>query len=196
MRMYEVYNTDHPDMRPHVFRERDEAVGYIERCKAYTRSGEIAGRDYLAIRVVERESHPCTLCGAEVTAKDPVAYPYCESCHYTGASADALNGEALAWFQQRLPSATVGVEHTGGGCFWLAFRWPDDPVYYTATDGEASLPDDWQKWGYLGRYDGDDDCEGFILLEGVDESNDQWLPLIRREDVVVAIVNDRKERGV
>jgi hypothetical protein len=117
----------------------------------------------------------CTLCGATVTAKDPEGYPYCRSCHYMGRVEAHLRAEQLARFRAAFPDAEVDVEHTGGGCFWLAFRWPGERFYYVATDGEASLPavhedGEWRSlpeggWGYVGRHADED--ENLPEYEGV-----------------------------
>lgn len=120
----------------------------------------------------------CTLCGGEVTAKDPVRYPYCRTCHYTGAAAEHIRGEQIAYFEKAFPGSRVAIEHTGGGCFWLAIRWPDSEKYIVLTDGEAALPTDPDTddairggWGYVGRHDDTDeesnaDYEGSPLYFG------------------------------
>lgn len=125
----------------------------------------------------------CEGCGAEAVGVKAHAagFDYCETCFYTGRAYSQLREAQLADFRAQLPGWEVAVEHTGGGCFWLAFTPPDARGYmYAATDGEASLPDMDQKpirdgWGYVGRYfyDADDnaaseahpDYEGTIVTE-------------------------------
>jgi hypothetical protein len=105
----------------------------------------------------------CTLCGGEVTAKDPARYPYCRTCHYTGSAAEHIRVDQVQFFAAAFPEAEVSIEHTGGGCMWLAIRWTDAPKYIVLTDGEACLPetDDGEPvrggWGYVGRHDDTDD---------------------------------------
>lgn len=112
----------------------------------------------------------CKVCGGEVTAKDPERYPYCRTCHYTGFAAQDLRADQLNRFRAAFPDALVVIEHTGGGCFWLAIRFVNEPKYYVLTDGEASLPDkgkahDYEPlaeggWGYIGRHDDTEPGEG------------------------------------
>lgn len=112
----------------------------------------------------------CNVCGGEVTSKDPEKYPFCRNCHYTGQAAEQLRADQIERFEKAFPDAQfVGVEHTGGGCFWLAIRYADSPKFFVLTDGEAGLPD-WQPegdddvwaplpdggWGYVGRHDDTD----------------------------------------
>lgn len=88
----------------------------------------------------------CAICGDEVTSRVPEKYPYCMVCHYTGRAAEHLRAEQIERFRKALPECTVAIEHTGGGCFWLAVYPPGeqapghDPKFYIATDGEANVP--------------------------------------------------------
>jgi hypothetical protein len=113
----------------------------------------------------------CILCGAGVTSKDPGRYPYCRLCHYTGAAAEHQRADTLRLMEGLLPGARVGIDHTGGGCFWMAVRFPDSDRFYAMTDGDAGLPDGMQDWRYLGRHtDRDDehdpDYNGTCLYDG------------------------------
>jgi hypothetical protein len=101
--------------------------------------------------VVERNPHRCSLCGGGVTSKDPERYPFCSGCHYSGAAASSQRAEQLAAIATALDGPEVAVEHTGGGCFWLAVRFAGEEDYYVLTDGEASLPEQPEGgWGYVG----------------------------------------------
>ena len=108
------------------------------------------------VAVVERNTNSCSLCGGGVTSKDPEKYPYCKSCHYSGAVATTVTYvEELSTLRGLLPEAEVVIEHTGGGCFWLRVWWDSDPnFYWCATEGEASIPDfsDGELWGIVCRY--------------------------------------------
>ena len=133
---------------------------------------DIPGHEYLEIVVIERESLPCSVCGGERENPVESTYTYCRSCHYTGAASEHIRADQMLYFRTQLPEAEIGIEHTGGGCMWLAFHFPDLPgrEFLAATDGEASLPsehneetDEWEAirggWGYCGvQYDCIDPC--------------------------------------
>lgn len=133
---------------------------------------EVSGGRFYDLTLNDAETIDCAICGGEVTAKAPAEYPYCRTCHYTGRAEERIRAEQIERFKAAFPSArSVAVEHTGGGCFWLAIRFEDDPKYYVLTDGEAALPtqnvadldadpqaEDWRPipdggWGYVGRHD-------------------------------------------
>ncbi len=142
----------------------------------------------------------CLTCGREMVGPKAhaVGFDYCRDCFYTGNAYEHLRSAQLAEMRAALPGWTVGVEHTGGGCFWLAFyppnHDPDRHTMYAATDGEASLPDATDDdghevpirdgWGYVGRYcwsvDADeenehpDGVEGTIILEPDPGDDDYW----------------------
>lgn len=143
----------------------------------------------------------CQLCGAEVTAKDPEVYPYCRNCHYTGQAHGHRWKATLDKLGAAFPGASVGIDHTGGGCFWLAVRWPDDPKYYVLTDGEAALPETEEgfpladSWGYVGRQDDtdeageeNDDYEGSPLFWDYEKVQTD-------AEVIDTIRADREARG-
>lgn len=216
MRMYAVI--DSVFRQEACFRTIEEAEKEIDSRRRYDReftmenSDGIPGRDYLTIQIVERDSQPCKVCGGEATNKPEqyAEYPYCRNCYHTGSAADDQHMNDLSYFRQAFPDAEVGVEHTGGGCFWLAFRWEDDPFYYAATAGDACVPEDgkWADgWGAVcGYYQDEADneatwnhpyYEGKMLLykELWDEKTEVDLPGLTKRQVIAAIKKDRKARA-
>lgn len=166
------------------------------------------------------EHRPCTICHTNpVTATAPDV-DYCRSCFYTGRAHERANAAQVEPFRKAFPDAHVGVEHTGGGCFWLAVRWTDEPYYYALTDGEAGMPSapigadpelDTHPvnngWGYVGRHtdaDGLEDTEEYngvqILGPTVPEGADYWheypAHCITDEQAIEAIRKDRAARYV
>jgi len=206
MKMYAVI--DSVFRQEACFRTIAEAEKEIDSRKRYDReftmenSDGIPGRDYLTIQIVERDSQPCKVCGGEATntPEQYAGYPYCRNCYHTGSAADDQHMNDLSYFRQAFPDAEVGVEHTGGGCFWLAFRWEDDPVFYCATAGEAELPDDdrWSDgWGIVCRYepDADGDYEESKVVAESDPFGELGDPtFLTKRQVIAAIKKDRKER--
>ena len=206
MRMYAIVDSvfRHED----VFHTLEEAEAAIDARKRYDReftmenSDGIPGRDYLTIQIVERDSQPCKLCGNEATNKPEqfAEYPYCRNCYHTGSAADDQHMNDLAYFRRAFPDAEVGIEHTGGGCFWLAFRWEDDPFYYAATAGDACVPEagKWADgWGAVFCYHSDEDhpdYEGRMLLyrELWTEGPDPEIAGFTKRQVVAAINKDWK----
>lgn len=157
---------------------------------------------YAAVaKVVKRNENDCEICGGGVTSKDPAKYPYCRSCHYTGAVAERLNGGVLDTLRALLgPDAEVGIEHTGGGCMWLAVRYPDSPFYWAATEGEASIPefDKGELWGLACRYcDDEETAQDVVFPAGTFVKNEsKWneydgLPIIWTE-AVASYADDAK----
>jgi len=207
MRMYAVI--DSVFRQEACFRTIEEAEKEIDSRKRYDReftmenSDGIPGRDYLTIQIVERDSQPCKVCGGEATNKPEqyAVYPYCRNCYYVGNAAEDMHLNDLAVFRNAFPDCDVGVEHTGGGCFWLAFRWEDDPVFYCATAGEAELPDDdrWSDgWGIVCRYepDADGDYEESKVVAESDPFGELGDPtFLTKRQVIAAIKKDRKARA-
>lgn len=169
------------------------------------------------LEVAERNERSCVLCGEGCTAKDPERYPYCRNCHYTGAASSHIRAQQVERFVAASGAATVNVEHTGGGCFWMAFHFEGDAYYYAATNGEASLPTDAEGeplaeggWGVVCRYPYDEENEaeydGVVILAGSDPETqssgwtssrywDEYPKHSRSDDeVVAAILADRKSR--
>ena len=137
----------------------------------------VAHADALADRLnglwsSEDEIVRCKTCGRVVSSGDPERYPYCRGCHYVGNASEDVRADQLLTFRRAFPDATVGIDHTGGGCFWLAIRWDGSDTYYALTDGEASLPTDGEGnpvrggWGYVGRHwDTEDDWSSDDVAE-------------------------------
>lgn len=210
MKLYEVSDRERPSSPSRCFfRSIEDAESYIGNCVRYDaehpeESGGVPGRDYLVISIVERESQPCRSCGheSENTPEQYANYPYCRGCHYVGAAAEDRHLNDLAAFRSAFPDAEVGVEHTGGGCFWLAFRWEGDPVFYCATAGEAELPEDdaWNDgWGVVCRYLEDEngymDDEECAIVAASDPYGENGTPtFLTKRQVIAAIKKDRKLR--
>lgn len=198
------------------FRTREEAEEARSRRKMIDRFGEHPGEEFLEVVEVERESRPCRFCGAEVQANE-ARIDYCRNCYYFGRPREEARAAQIAFFEEAT-GATVGVEHTGGGCFWLAFRWEGETDYYVATDGEASLPERANEetgehealprggWGYVGRHSDDEDSPDYegtpiagIFVEGYTVSVERYwdeYPAHCLDDshVLAAILSDRDER--
>jgi hypothetical protein len=113
----------------------------------------------------------CTTCGREAVGvkAHAVGFDYCRDCYHTGIAAEDMREAQLYAFRVAMPDWEIGVQHTGGGCFWLSFTPPDARgYYYAATDGEASLPTSTDEdghpirdgWGWVGRlfYNPNDDA--------------------------------------
>lgn len=116
-----------------------------------------------------------------------------------------MRKDQIAKFKGAFPGAEVGIDHTGGGCFWLSIRWDNDPVFYVLTDGEASLPSDDEGfpiadgWGYVGRHADDEE-------PAEDAPQEEWdlfygIPLYYDEEFTINdnlaidyILRDRAER--
>ena len=131
--------------------------------------------------IVATNPHRCQLCGGGVTSKDPVAYPYCSGCHYTGRVEEHLRSAQLDRWREQLEGAIVSVWHTGGGCMMLVVQFADEAeagAYYGVTDGEASLPMVDEKplaeggWGLVIHYASEEDCEGETVLAYFDGDSD------------------------
>lgn len=205
MKMYSV--VDEQFRQTSYFRSIEEAEKEIDGRRMYNReftmenSDGIPGREYLAIKIVERDSQPCKACGreSENTPEKYPLYPYCRNCYYTGAAAEDRHLNDLCLFRSAFPDAEVGIEHTGGGCFWLAFRWPDDPDFYCATGGEAELPDDdrWNDgWGVVCRYTGDGDGDDFAVIRESRWDDEKNPVHLSKRQVIAAIKKDRETRKV
>lgn len=141
----------------------------------------------------------CSLCGRnEVTSKNPVRYPYCQWCHYSGDVAAHLRAEQMNYFRGEFPDATnVFIDHTGGGCFALAFYFGDGEFYYYATDGGVAIPTDddgnpvRDGWRLVCRYHADEDHPDYegALIVNRDYDTDETAT---DAEIVAAIRADRE----
>lgn len=208
MKMYAVIDPTWAGRKPErYFPKFRDAETYINNCTRYDHehtmeSGGQPGREYLVIKIVERDSQPCKCCGREAgnNPEQFEQYPYCRDCHYVGNAGEDIHLNDLAAFRTAFPDGDVGIEHTGGGCFWLSFRWEDDPVFYCATDGGASLPDDWSNgWGVVCRYQEDEngdmnDEEWDAIIESDFYGDKGPATFLTKRQVIAAIKKDRKAR--
>lgn len=89
---------------------------------------------------VDRESRPCRYCGAEVQATEP-SCDFCRGCYYAGRTHEAPPTLAdILRAHPRIVSDSVGVWHTGGGCFSLAGEVAGAEYLYVMSGGEDMDP--------------------------------------------------------
>jgi hypothetical protein len=165
--MYEVFHTDgkyFPSLSD-FYRTREEAENHVARatgCKSVNGvMVDMVGSDFLAIREVERESKPCKFCGGEVQSN---AVDFCRSCFYGGevfkegvsGIIDALKAHPM------IDAESVGVWHTGGGCFAVGANIDGDDSLALYCSDEASVdtpPSAENPWMIGLQWDADDgDC--------------------------------------
>lgn len=119
--------------------------------------------------IVERNPRDCRFCGNGVTSTNP-EIDYCRICHYTGRAQQDMHAVRIAEIESGLPEGWMAmVEHTGGGCFWLAIRHDANRFYYACTAHDAVLPDDaeGEDWSWVFRYHHDEsheDYEGVAII--------------------------------
>ncbi len=114
-----------------------------------------------------------------------------------GAGLDC-RAAAVAYFAAAFPAATVSIDATGGGCEWLAIRFPDRDTYYALTDGDACMPtdDDGRPvrggWRYIGRHTDDDGAADYPGTELVFRDPDVYNDAdgLTDDDAAAAIVAD------
>lgn len=123
-------------------------------------------------------ARPCRFCGDEVTSTDP-AVDFCRGCHYGCRADNEMFAPLIARLVAAAPcGATVGCEHTGGGCKWLAVRLPSG-AYVAGTaafqedgegewTGDAVLPDPLKDERWCLYFYKDDEDEGAAGPIGVD----------------------------
>jgi len=146
--VYVIRDIERPEIGAYhqYCRTLEEAQECVAKSKRFSREHPepdgLAGDQYLEIVVQKIDWFPCKTCGGHVTAKDPLKYPYCRSCHYMGTAEEDVREAQLYDFRVAVPECDIGIEHTGGGCMWLAFHHPDKREFLIATDGDACLPDD------------------------------------------------------
>ena len=208
MQMFEVREKDARFGKAMIsyHRSLEEAQERIERSVMTDRNGEHPGIEYLEILVIERDSHPCSLCGNERENDPDSTYTYCRSCHYSGGAAEDLREGQMDFFRTQLVGSggTVGIEHTGGGCMWLAFRWKDEVEFYTATMTDAFLPEDEDgnairhEWGMLCmQYDSEERWEEFEVLHDSgyeDDAGGLKKPRLTDQQLVTIVLAHRQER--
>lgn len=144
----------------HGFRTREEAEAFRDQNPL-----EIHGRDGVRTEMYEIGTLEtpaivvCKSCEKEiVTAKDPVAFPYCRTCFYTGAAYEDRLQSVIAAIHEAIPGRWVGVWHTGGGCFGLVVQREDEAYkegaeYYMLTDPSMGVDELAGKGvGIIGRY--------------------------------------------
>ncbi len=138
--------------------------------------------------VVNPNPRICTICGDGVTASNEET-DFCRNCYYSGAATERDRAEQLAAISTALDGPTVAVEHTGGGCFWVAVRFDtqdEGGEFYVLTDGDASLPEQAEGgWRYIGLHSDDEDSphyEGTALhyLDGAGLTDEQAVRAILR----------------
>lgn len=213
MKMFATVRTDYPHpASTNYFLTREEAEESVATRVMFTAAlgpdVPVPGSEWLEIEEVERPSQPCTTCGTESqqSSEEYEKYPYCRNCHYTGVAAEDKHADQLAPFKEAFPDAKVVIEHTGGGCFWLAFYWEGDHYFYTATE-ESELPDSWADgWGYLCRNynDGTDtqeewdhpDYYGTLILEGKRDDDGVLAEGFTPDEMIQAIREDRDSRAL
>lgn len=185
--MYAVRDKGSTELHPartDYYRTLAEAEQHVASARMHDRNGVHVGEEYLEIVEVERASRPCKYCGGEVQSDTA---EFCRGCYYSGRAADEGHRESIAYFEAQLPGWQVGTEHTGGGCFWMAFHPPGEDTergyFYIATDGEASLPDVdsvpiRNGWGYVGVQGWDEEepeYDGVAILGGQVDGTDIML---------------------
>jgi hypothetical protein len=133
------------------------------------------------LEVAVRNPRSCKFCGDGVTATNPKT-EFCRNCFYTGVAFNDLYADVIDKFREAFPDHWVGVEHTGGGCFWLAVRSRDEsnPIYWCATAGEASLPvfEEGELWGIVCRYCDDEDKARHVKVNGADYWEYEGVPIL------------------
>jgi hypothetical protein len=109
---------------------------------------------------------PCRFCGEEVTSTKPEV-DICRFCYYEGKDKQEDYSAILDELRKEHPA---DVEHTGGGCFWIAARLENgNVVAFTAAfqddkgewDTDAVLPatsaGPWSAFHYL-----TEDCDEVV----------------------------------
>lgn len=146
--VYVLRDKERPEWRAlhSYYRTLEEAQKAQSERKKFTRERPepdgIPGTEYLEIVVEQIDWIACKTCGGHVTAKDPISFPYCRNCFYVGNAHEHIREKQLYDFRAAVPECDIGIEHTGGGCFWLAFHHPEKREYLIATDGDACIPED------------------------------------------------------
>ena len=147
--MLKVYDTTEPSSQyvHGYFRTQEEAEEFISHCSRTDRSGTYPGSSYLAIVTVDRESKPCRYCGGEVESDNPDV-DFCRGCYYGGNSQANKLPEVQAMLRGEthqllgVKPESVGIWHTGGGCFSVgAYVDLDGTEWEILIGSEGDVPD-------------------------------------------------------
>jgi hypothetical protein len=162
--------------------------------------------------IVERNPRICEFCGNGVTSPNPEV-TFCRGCFYNGTAFEDRYADVIEVFQRAFPDHWATIEHTGGGCFWLAIHpLPGSPLaarspyYWALTAGDAVLPmfEEGELWGIVMRYCADEEraqtvvvgeiefneYEGVPVLESETDKDGMFLPNMSHEQVIEAIRKD------
>lgn len=177
MRMYEVYHLDWPGTTSssyyHTREEAEEVIAnstggkWDDEKKCHV---DLVGSDFLGIREVERDSRPCRFCGGEVQAnaeKHPEV-DYCRMCFYSGkVFEEGTQGIIDALIAHpRTVDDTVGVWHTGGGCFAVGAELDNGLEMLTCREACVEDPPSVEEpWGMGLTYHGDENGNGYGYLD-------------------------------
>ena len=93
----------------------------------------------------------CQVCGSAVTAKDPVAYPYCRDCHYNGAAYNHKFADFMASIKT-VTGMDAEIWQTGGGTMTGVIALTD-----AGTTGPIGM------WGIM-HDDGRIECTGRLSM--------------------------------
>ena len=131
------------------------------------------------VGIAERNPRICEFCGNGVTSTNP-ELTYCRHCHYNGTAFEHRYADIVDRFREAFPDCWVGVEHTGGGCFWFAIRQQQGNLYWCVTEGEASVPlfEVGQLWGLVCRYCDDEDQARHVKVDGADHWEYEGVPIL------------------
>jgi len=148
--MYVVRHKDRPTTTATMdyFRTLEEAEERVARGSLCTTDGEgkmvtLSGPEFLEIVELDRDSKPCRFCGEEVQANDPNC-DYCRGCFYGGRTHDEWWPQIHADLKsfECVDDDTVGVWHTGGGCFAIgAVATIGGKSYEILVASDAAIPD-------------------------------------------------------
>jgi hypothetical protein len=170
--MYALIDKEHPETTAltDYFRTHGEAVeAMVNRTKTYSDGRVLIGEEYLEIVEIERESRPCRYCGGEIQSTKPDV-DFCRGCFYVGRTQDEHWPEiydALKALEGVRPES-VGVWHTGGGCFAIGAVIDIDGVEHDIlVADDASIPDPAEKPDATFGACLDHDCEGWCSPDNV-----------------------------
>lgn len=187
------------------FSSSDEAAAYVDQnvqMNVDFRASEgipfdsDAFRREFSISVVERESRACRFCGTEIQADNP-SIDYCRNCHYSGRPR-----EEKEWVQiimsalrthPRVEGQSVGVWHTGGGCFCVGASGKDGLQILAAYDADVEdAPSAESPWMVCVNDEDDDDAVLVdnlttvdMIAAAVDAAISAWDEGVRGEEMAL-----------